>query len=82
MASGSPEHHMDRLGHRLGDRTRNPILAPEERIGSSNLTRRRIAVRRSRRARTEKQGVCSSTHPAVLCLALPYVGLHLSWAKS
>ena len=34
MASGSPKHHMDRLGHRLGDRSRNPALAPKERIGT------------------------------------------------
>jgi hypothetical protein len=34
MASGSPKHHVDRLGHRLGDRSDNPALAPEERIGT------------------------------------------------
>jgi predicted RNA-binding Zn-ribbon protein involved in translation (DUF1610 family) len=33
MASGSPEHHMDRLGHRLGDRSCNFVLAAEERLG-------------------------------------------------
>jgi hypothetical protein len=38
MASGSPEHHMDRLGRRLGDRSCNPVLAPEEWVGSSKLT--------------------------------------------
>ena len=35
MASGSPEHHMDRLGLRLGDRSCNFVLAAEERLGSS-----------------------------------------------
>jgi len=40
MASGSPENHVDRLGHRLGDRSGNPTLAPEERI----VTRRAGAI--------------------------------------
>jgi hypothetical protein len=34
MASGSPEHHVDWLGYRLGDRPGNPVLAAEERIGN------------------------------------------------
>src|SRR6516164_7016393 len=34
MASGSPEHHMDRLGRRLDNRSCNPVLAPEEWVGS------------------------------------------------
>ena len=38
MASGPPEHHMDRLGRRLGGRSFNLVLAAEERIGSPNLT--------------------------------------------
>jgi hypothetical protein len=38
MASGPPEHHMDRLGRRLGDRSCNPVLAPEEWVGSYKLT--------------------------------------------
>ena len=33
MSSGSPEHHVDRLGYRLGDRPGNPVVAAEERIG-------------------------------------------------
>jgi hypothetical protein len=41
MASGSPEHHMDRLGLRLGDRFCNFVLAAEERLGSSSRTRDR-----------------------------------------
>jgi hypothetical protein len=35
MASGSPEHHMDRLGFRLGDRSCNFVLAAEEWLGTS-----------------------------------------------
>jgi nucleotide-binding universal stress UspA family protein len=34
MASGSPKHHVDRVGHHLGDRPGNPVLAPEERLES------------------------------------------------
>jgi hypothetical protein len=34
MAGGSPKHHVDRLGYRLGDCSGNPALAPEERIGN------------------------------------------------
>ena len=30
MASGSSEHHMDRLGRHLGDRFCSSFLAPEE----------------------------------------------------
>jgi hypothetical protein len=37
MASGPPEHHMDRPGRRLGDRSCNPVLAPEEWVGSYKL---------------------------------------------
>ena len=32
MASSPPEHHMDRLGHHLGDRSRNSALATEKRL--------------------------------------------------
>ena len=32
MAGSPPEHHMDRLGHRLGYRSDNHVLAPEERM--------------------------------------------------
>lgn len=42
MASGSPEHHMDRLGCRLDHHSCNPVLAPEEWVGSSELTPWRI----------------------------------------
>ena len=32
MASGSPEHHVGRLGHRLGSRSNNSVVAAQERI--------------------------------------------------
>ena len=35
MASSPPEHHMDRLGHRLGDRFCNSALATEKRLEKS-----------------------------------------------
>ena len=35
MASSPPEHHMDRLGHRLADRSSNSALATEERLEKS-----------------------------------------------
>jgi hypothetical protein len=41
MASGPPEHHLDRLGRRLADRSCNFVLAAEKRlaprIGRSHL---------------------------------------------
>jgi hypothetical protein len=37
MASGSPKHHVDRLGHHLGARSGSPILAPSERIVSTRV---------------------------------------------
>jgi hypothetical protein len=42
MASGSPKHHVDRLGHRLGDRFGNPALTPEERIGTRRVRGRNL----------------------------------------
>jgi hypothetical protein len=45
MASDSPEHHMDRLGYRLGDRSDSSVLAAEERIENS----RRWSLARSER---------------------------------
>ena len=35
MASSPPEHHVDRLGHRLGDCSCNSALATEERLEKS-----------------------------------------------
>jgi hypothetical protein len=35
MASSPPEHHMDRLGHRLGDHSCNSALATEKRLEKS-----------------------------------------------
>jgi hypothetical protein len=32
MASGPPEHHVDRLGRRLADRSCNLVLAAEKRL--------------------------------------------------
>jgi hypothetical protein len=32
MASGSPEHHVDWLGHRLDNRSNNSVVAAKERI--------------------------------------------------
>jgi hypothetical protein len=32
MASGSPEHHLDRLEHRMGDRSVDLVLAAQERM--------------------------------------------------
>jgi hypothetical protein len=37
MASSSPEHHMDRLGRRLGGRSFDLVLAAEKRIATSDL---------------------------------------------
>jgi hypothetical protein len=42
MASGPPEHHVDRLGHRLADRSGNFVLAAEKRLGDG-LTYRQLA---------------------------------------
>jgi hypothetical protein len=36
MASGPPEHHMDRLGYCLGDRSGDLVLAAEERLENTN----------------------------------------------
>jgi hypothetical protein len=36
MASGPPDHHMDRLGYRLGDRSGDLVLAAEERLENTN----------------------------------------------
>src|SRR6516164_4694601 len=48
MASGPPEHHVDRLGHRLADRSCNFVLAAENRlalpIGRSHISCRRSAL--------------------------------------
>jgi hypothetical protein len=56
MASGSPEHHMDRLGRRLGDRFCNPVLAAEERVapkagGKKLVARARFIAWRPRRVK-------------------------------
>jgi hypothetical protein len=40
MASSPPEHHMDRLGHRLGDRSCNSALATEKRLEKINSKRK------------------------------------------
>src|SRR5689334_11883319 len=43
MASGPPEHHVDRLGHRLAHRSCNFVLAAEKRLGGLGLIYRQLA---------------------------------------
>jgi hypothetical protein len=44
MASGSPKNHVVRLGYRLGDRSGNLTLAPEERIVTRGAGRSRVTL--------------------------------------
>jgi hypothetical protein len=58
MASGSPEHHMDRLGRRLGDRICNSVLAAEERLGtSSNAVRDGTSLDPVSKAHVDRQTI-------------------------
>jgi hypothetical protein len=40
MASGPPEHYVDRLGRHLADRSCNFVLAAEKRLGGFGLAYR------------------------------------------
>jgi hypothetical protein len=38
MASSTPEHHVDRVGHRLGDCYSDFVLAAEKRLNNADST--------------------------------------------